>query len=416
MALSFSVLGIRDFRVTLITRFCVMMAWVSQDVIIGWQVYHLTGDYLMLGLVGLTEAVPALICALFAGHIVDISRPYKVFLTCVGIMSINSFWLMMIGGEHIDAPGGSIVTWLFIGIFISGVTRAFIMPASFALLPQIVPRKQMAAASAWLTSNFQMAMVLAPAVAGLVYGVYQAYGAWFIPVTFIVLAFTVYLVGLSASPRQWRSIEKREPAAQSIKAGWKYIFTNRILLAVMALDMFAVLFGGAVAMLPAYANEILHVGTEGLGALRAAPAVGAIFTALILAVRPFKKIKATTMLCVVAGFGFCIIGFGLSQVFWVSMLCLFMSGVFDSVSMVIRSTLMQILTPDSMRGRVSAVNSMFIISSNEIGSFESGVAAKLLGLVPSVVFGGLMTLGVVVTTALVSPKLRKTVVDTSSKE
>jgi hypothetical protein len=182
----------------------------------------------------------------------------------------------------------------------------------------------------------------------------------------------------------------------------------------MALDMFAVLFGGAVAMLPAFADQILHVGPTGLGTLRAAPAVGAIITALLLALRPMKVIKATTLLWVIAGFGMCMIGFGLSTVFWLSLLILACGGAFDSVSMVIRSTIMQLLTPDEMRGRVAAVNSMFIISSNEIGAFESGVAARFLGLVPSVVFGGLGTLLVVAITASVSPTLRKMRIETTT--
>ena len=197
---------------------------------------------------------------------------------------------------------------------------------------------------------------------------------------------------------------------RSIAEGWKFIWQSRTLLSVMTLDMFAVLFGGAVAMLPAYADQVLHVGSEGLGLLRAAPAFGAGITALLLAVRPMKEIRASTLLWVVGGFGVCMIGFGISTVFWISMAMLALSGVFDSVSMVIRSTLMQLLIPDHMRGRVSSVNSMFFISSNEIGAFQSGLAAKLLGLVPSVIFGGACALVVVAITALASPKLRKTVV------
>jgi hypothetical protein len=197
---------------------------------------------------------------------------------------------------------------------------------------------------------------------------------------------------------------------QSIRAGWRFITTNRTLLSVMALDMFAVLFGGAVAMLPAYASDVLHVGSQGLGALRAASAVGAGLTSLILALYPLAVMRGSTLLWVVAGFGITIIGFGFSQMFWLSFLMLALGGAFDSVSMIIRSTLMQLLTPDSMRGRVSAVGSMFIISSNEIGAFESGTAATLLGLVPSVVFGGICTLAIVALTAFLSPGLRKTAV------
>jgi MFS family permease len=398
-------LKLPDFRVTLLTRFCVMMSWLAGDVIIGWQVYSITKDPLMLGLVGLTEAVPALLCALFAGHVVDISRPYKVFVICVLVMCLNSLTLLLIGGGYTNIQ--NILPWLFAGIFVSGLTRAFIMPSSFALLPQIVPKNLMASASAMLTGNFQLASVLGPALAGLIYGGYGASTAWLMPISFITTALVLQLIALSPHPKKWKSPEKREPAFKSITNGWKFIFKNRTLLSIMTLDMFAVLFGGAVAMLPAIADQVLHVGPEELGLLRAAPALGAVAMALILSVRPFKTINASWMLWTVAGFGLGIIGFGLSQVFWLSMLFLFITGVFDSISMVIRSTLMQWLTPDNMRGRVSSVNSMFIVSSNEIGAFESGVAARLLGLVPSIIFGGCMTLAVVAITALASPKLRK---------
>jgi hypothetical protein len=210
--------------------------------------------------------------------------------------------------------------------------------------------------------------------------------------------------------------EKRENAIKSIQAGWKFIWTHKVLLNMMALDMFAVLFGGAVAMLPAYANEVLHVGSEGLGALRAAPALGAVGMTLLLALRPMKHVSAARLLWVVAGFGVCMIGFGISRNFWLSMSFLALSGVFDSISMTIRATLMQLLTPDNMRGRVSSISSMFIISSNEIGAFESGTAAQLLGLVPSVVLGGLATLVVAGTIAYRSPALRRTVVDVNMSQ
>jgi MFS family permease len=357
----------------------------------------------------LTEAVPAILCALFAGHIVDINRPYVIFLISIGLLSVNATLLMLIGGGHILAPGG-ILPWLFVGIFFSGLARAFTMPSSFSLLPQIVTREQISSASAYLTSAFQIATVIAPAFAGIIYGGYGASTAWYIPVVFIVISFILLLVGISHGPRNWSNPHPRESAVKSIKSGFQFIISNNTLLSVMALDMFAVLFGGAVAMLPAYADQVLGVGSEGLGALRAAPAMGAILVAMILAVRPFEKIKATWLLWVVVGFGLSMIGFGLSRNFVLSLFFLALGGSFDSVSMVIRQTLMQWLTPDNMRGRVSSVNSMFIISSNEIGSFESGTAAKILGLVPSVVFGGICTLLVVAATALASPKLRQIVI------
>ncbi len=400
-----SVLKIRDFRTSMLTRMFVMMSWIAQDVIIGWQIYSITKDPFMLGLVGLVEAVPALVCALFAGHIVDISRPYRVLLICIGVMVLNSYNLMWIAGGHAGAT--NIVPWLFFGVFVSGVARSFIMPASFTMLPQIVPKAQIPSASAFMTGSIQIATVAAPAIAGLVYGGYGASIAWYIPNILITMAFLLYLFGMSERPRNWRSSEKREAAAKSIKAGWKFIFTNNVMLAIMALDMFAVIFGGALAMLPAYADQVLHVGSEGLGILRAAPAVGAIGIALFLAVKPFKTIKAKWLLWVITGFGICTIGIGLSNIFWVSLLFFILSGAFDSVSMVIRSTLMQWLTPDNMRGRVSSVNSMFIISSNQIGAFWQGSLAKMVGLVPSIIIGGIGSLVVVGATIVLSPKLKK---------
>jgi len=409
---SFEVLQLRDFRLMLLVRCFCLMGLVSMDVIVGWQVYSLTHDPFILGLTGLTEAVPAIACAFFAGHIVDISRPHRVFVICVSAIALNAFMLCLIAGGHVAMPGG-ILAWLFIGIFISGLGRSFIMPSSFALMPQIVTRRLLPAASAWMSSGFQFAAISGPAIAGIVYGGYGVQVAWLLPVSLLVIGL-VTLLSISHPHRHYRSAEKREPAAKSIRAGWSFILGNRVLLSVMALDMFAVLFGGAVAMLPAMADQVLHVGSEGLGALRAAPALGAIVTALLLAIRPMKRVHGSLLLWVVAGFGASIIGFGMSSNFWISMLFLAASGVFDSVSMVIRGTLMQLLTPDAMRGRVSAVNSMFIISSNEIGAFESGVAAKLFGLVPSVILGGVATLCVVGIAVWRAPKLRQAVVDANS--
>lgn len=406
---SFSVLRIPNFRILLITRVFGAMALQAQDVIIGWQIYSLTHDLFLLGLVGLAEAIPALTCALFAGHIVDISRPYRIYLACIGGLACNMLLLFMLAGGVIAPPGGDVVPWIFVGIFISGVIRSFIMPSSYALQPQVVPRAEIPASSAWLTGGFQVGIIAGPAIAGLVYGAYGAHAAWMFPVSLMLISFTM-ACALRGAPRHFRAEQKRESAASSIKAGWMFMLTNPVLLSVMALDMFAVLFGGAVAMLPAVADQILHVGSEGLGALRTAPAIGAILTTLVFAARPMRVIRGKLLLWMVAGFGVCIIGFGLSQVFWLSFLFLMASGAFDSVSMIIRQTMVQWMTPDAMRGRVSSVNSMFIISSNEIGAFESGAMAKLFGLTPSIVIGGCCTLVVVALTALLTPQLRRAVV------
>ena len=414
MSFSLAILRLRDFRALLLTRMLLIMALQTQAVIVGWQVYSLTHDPFILGLTGLAEALPAITCALFAGHIVDISRPHRVYLVSLGVLTLNTFALLLLAGGLAEAPFG-VVPCIFAGVFVSGIARSFVMPSSFSLLPQVVPREKIPAASACMSGGFQIAAIIGPAMAGVVYGGYGPRVAWLMPVTLIALAFIIF-AGMSATHRHYRSAEKREPAVKSILTGWRFIIHNRVLLSVMTLDMFAVLFGGAVAMLPAYADQVLHLGSQGLGMLRAAPAVGAMATALFLATRPLKHIRATLLLAVVTGFGLSMIGFGLSHVFALSALFLILSGAFDSCSMVIRGSLMQLLTPDAMRGRVSAVNSMFIISSNEIGAFESGLAARFFGLIPSIVLGGIGTLIVVALIGGLSPKLRRLVVDSGAAQ
>lgn len=413
MALSVAALKIPDFRRIWVARTFGLMAMQAQAVIVGWQVYSITKDPWMLGLTGLVEAVPAIACALFAGLIVDRSRPWRVYLICLGVMALNTCMLFLFAGGHIHLPGGHLLLIIYAGVFISGLARAFIMPSSYSLMPQIVPREHISAAMAWMSTGVEIATIGGPAIAGLLFAMVGAAYAWLMPVLLLGSAWLVFST-MTPPTRNYKSDYVREPALKSIKGGWQFIFQNPVLLSVMMLDMFAVLFGGAVAMLPAYADQVLHVGAEGLGILRASPAIGAISMALLLALRPFKTIRATTLLLAVTGFGLSIIGFGLSEVFWLSAAFLALSGVCDAVSVVIRSTLVQLLTTPEVRGRVSSVNSMFIISSNEIGAFESGTAARLLGLTPSILFGGCMTLVVAFLTAMLSPKFRRTIVNTQS--
>lgn len=404
-----AVLRIRNFRFLLLTRMCVGMALQAQAVIVGWQVWSLTKDPFLLGLTGLVEALPALSGALVAGYVIDISPPRTAYLACIVALALNTFALLAVAGGHAGLSDSALVLFIFGGVFFSGLARCFVMPAGFSLLTRTVPRAEIPAATAWLSSAMQTAHVVGPALAGLLYGGYGASGAWMLPFFFILVAVAgAALLQVAPSPL---ARGPRQNAWESIKAGWHFILRTPVLLSLMSLDMIAVLFGGATVLLPVFAEEVLHVGSEGLGALRAAPALGGVATALLLAVRPMRHISATRMLLAVAGFGACMIGFGLSTSFYLSMGLLLLSGIFDSISMLVRGTLMQLLTPDDMRGRVSAINSMFIISSNEIGAFESGTAARLLGLVPSVVFGGMMTLLVTGGLALFSPKLRKTIVD-----
>ncbi|NBX66415.1 MAG: MFS transporter [Proteobacteria bacterium] len=407
--LSFDVLKIPNFRRLLFTRFFVTFALQAQAVIVGWQIYSITKDPFLLGLTGLAEAVPALLCALVSGHFVDVGNPRLIYRFCIGVLAANTLVLALLAGGYADAPEAWIVPALFVGVFISGIARSFVMPSAFALLSSYVDRKDMPGATAWLNTGFQTAAIGGPAIAGLVYAGFGPHGAWLMPTAALVMA-TVFACTLTQIKRD--PVEKREPAIESIKNGWRFIFKNPIILSVMTLDMFAVLFGGAVAMLPAFADHVLHVGPEGLGALRAAPAVGSVVTALCLAIWPFRYLSGRLLLFVFGGFAFSMIGFGLSTNFWLSMVFLAASGAFDCVNVVIRTSIVQLMTPPDMKGRVSSVNSMFIISSNEIGAFESGLAARLMGLVPSVVFGGVMSLLVVLGVAFFSPSLRKLVIDT----
>lgn len=415
MALSYDVLKNRNFRHLMATRLLAVFALQFQAVIVGWQVYTLTHSAFDLGLIGLTEAVPAILFALFAGHIVDKSRPHFILRNCLMALAVISLMLLLVAGGHVGASQRVMIGALFVGVFLSGLTRSFIMPSSFTLLSRTVPRSDISSATSWMTSGFQLAAITGPALAGLVYGGYGSSIAWFMPCSFLI-ASVIAISTMQKEHRQFKNANSREPALKSIAAGWRFVIHNRILLPVMALDMFAVLFGGAVAVLPVFADQILHLGSEGLGLLRAAPAAGSIITALYFAMKPMKTIRGSVLLGVITGFGVCMLGFGLSTAFLPAALFLALSGAFDSVSMVIRGTLMQLLIPDAMRGRVSSLNSMFIISSNEIGAFESGTAASFLGLVPSIIFGGCMTLLIVGITAATGRALRAVAVHPDKKE
>lgn len=387
-----------------------MIAMQAQAVIVGWQVYEITGSTLMLGLTGLAEAIPAISCALFAGHFVDNSHPRRVYALCLAGLAINTLLLLILAGGLVELENTALLIAIFGGIISSGFIRSFIMPSTFALLPMIVSRDKYAAATSWQTVGHQIAFIGGPAMGGLIYGGFGVTAAW----TFAcVLMFMATAMSFAIRIKYERLKEEIRPSAfKSIKEGWVFLLNNRALLSVMALDMLGVLFGGAIAILPAFADQVLGLGAEGLGFLRAAPAIGAIITALWFALFPIKRITSVRMVIVVAGFGLSMIGFGLSTSFWAAVLFLSLSGAFDSVSMVMRGTLTQILTPENMKGRVSSVNSMFIISSNEIGAFQSGVAATFFGLVPSIVIGGAGTLAVVGMISWISPSFRKMRIET----
>lgn len=381
-------------------RILIILAYQIMAIVVGWHIYELTHDTLALGLVGLAEVIPYFCCALFAGYAVDHhSRRLFGVLACL-MLFLNALALTAVAAGWI---GGNPSWWIYGAIACTGVARAFISPSYSALFALILRREQYARASGIGSSAFQFGLVAGPALGGILVGWAGKTAAYGVAAGLCLCAATALLSLRIKEPPPAASA----PIFTSIAEGLRFVFSNQIILGAQSLDMFAVLFGGAVAMLPAFIHDVFHYGAEGLGILRAAPAVGAVFTGLLLARYPVNRHAGRWLLGAVAGFGLCMIGFALSVNFWLAGLLLLVSGIFDGVSVVLRSTILQLATPDAMRGRVSAINGIFIGSSNELGAFESGIAARLLGLVPSVVFGGMMTLTVVAATAKLAPKLRK---------
>jgi MFS family permease len=400
----YAVLRIADFRFFISARFCVTLAIQIQGVVVGLQVYFLTKDPLALGLIGLAEAIPSIVVSLYAGHVADVVSRKKIIVWCMATLLLCSSLLLFFSSAGSLLLDEFSVFPIYSVIFISGIARGFLTPANFSFMPQLIPRELFPNAVTMNSTIWETASIAGPAVAGLLaakLGITFAYSVdVFLTVISLVLVMSVKNKPLPPESDQQGTVEK-------IKAGLNFVFSNKIVLGAISLDLFAVLFGGAVALLPIFAEEILHVGEMGFGALRAAPSVGALLTAFVLMHKPIQRNMGRLLLWCVAGFGFCMIAFGLSTSFWLSLGLLVASGAFDCVSVIIRSTLLQTLTPENMKGRVSAVNNIFIGSSNEIGMFESGVAARALGVVPSVIFGGCVTIGVVGTIAWLGKSLRR---------
>ena len=400
---AYAVLKLKDFRLFLSFRFFMTIAAQMQSIIVGWQVYELTHDPLSLGLIGLAEAIPFISIALYAGHIADRFNRKKIILWFDFLFLFASGLLLLITYHKTGIIGKFGVLPIYLCVAISGLARAFLYPATIALMAQIVPRSLYTNSSTWNSTIWQVAAITGPAIGGLVYGFFGVKVAYMM----VIVSMLVSVLLLSnIRSRPVPAIDEKETLIQRLSNGIRFVFSSQLLLGAMALDMFAVLFGGAIAMLPVFAAEVLKVGPEGLGLLRASPMVGALLMSVILAYHPPMAKAGRLLMIGVAGFGLSIICFALSKNFFLSMGLLALSGMFDNISVVIRLATMQLVAPDEMRGRVASVNSIFIGSSNEIGSFESGVAAKLMGLIPSVIFGGVMTLGIVGATAKWAPKLR----------
>lgn len=382
-------------------RIQIVLAYQIMAVVVGWHIYEITHDTLALGLIGLAEVLPYFCSALFAGHAVDHFYSRRIFgVLAASLLCINALTLTLIS---LGLVGGDPTLWIYGSIAFTGIARAFIAPSYSTLFALILPRKDFAKASSIGSAVFQSGLVIGPALGGLLVGFASKSVAYSIA-TLLCLGSAMAMLSIRVKePKRSEST----PVFTSIGEGLRFVFSNQIVLGALSLDMFAVLFGGAVAMLPAFIQDVYHLGPEGLGIMRAAPAVGAIFTGLWLTRHPINLHAGRWLLWAVAGFGICIIGFALTTYFWIAAFLLLLSGIFDGISVVMRTTIMQLATPDSMRGRVSSINGIFIGSSNELGAFESGIAARLMGLVPSVIFGGLMTLSVVGITARFAPQLRR---------
>ena len=401
-----SLLRNRGFIGLLGYRLLSILSYQIVAVTVGWHVYELTRNPFSLGLIGLAEVIPYFITAPFAGYLVDhLPRRKLGMVACLGL-GVTAAILAVIAGGWLPAdPDGPLGIWpIYAAIALTGAVRAFLGPTYNALFARVLPRGQFARGAGVGSVTFQLGLVLGPALGGLLIG-WSGKGVAYLAALALALVASIAVGALRVTEPP--VLLQRAPVFASIGEGIRFVFGHQILLAALALDMFAVLFGGAVALLPAFIKEILHYGPEGFGILRAAPALGAVCVGLWMARHPPERGAGRLLLAAVAGFGLCIIGFGLSRYFWLSALFLLMSGLCDGVSVVLRSTILQLATPDEMRGRVSAINGIFIGSSNELGAFYAGSMARLLGLVPAVVLGGFVTLGVVGVTSLKAPKLRR---------
>jgi MFS family permease len=393
-----------SFRLYQIARFCIVFCTEMQSVAVGWQVYEITKRPLDLGLTGLVQFLPGMFLFLLAGHAADRFDRRKLLTWCYAGYGMSSALLLAVTLRFEVLHREETVVPIFAILFFVGVVRSFSMPTSRALLPQLVPEEHFQSAVAWNSGIFQCATILGPALGGLVYAV--AHG----PALVYALALCAGTLSVLTTLKIQTQLKPRlrEPfTMQTVLAGFRYLWTHKLVLGSISLDLFAVLLGGAVALLPVYAKEILRTGPWGLGLLRSAPGIGAGLMAFLIAYQPIRRRAGVTMLWCVAGFGVFTIVFGLSRSLVLSLISLLLVGASDMVSVVVRGVLIQLDTPDEMRGRVNAVDMIFIGASNELGEFESGLAAQWLGAVPSVVLGGIGTIVVVLLWAWLFPELRK---------
>ena len=388
-----------DFVSYTLARFFIVLSLEMLSVAVGWQVYEITHRPLDLGYVGLAQFLPGFALFLFAGHAADLFERRRLLMWCYAGFALCSALLLLISWR---APHS--VRLIYAVLVLLGAVRSFNFPASRAILPQLVPEEHFPNAVAWNSSIFQIATIAGPALGGIVYAIFRG------PNTVYAIAVSISILAMAMTMRIkiLTAVRSQEPVSlRTVFAGFRFIWDKKLILGSISLDMFAVLLGGAVALLPVYAREILHTGPWGLGLLRSAPGVGAAVMAIVVAHRPIRRRAGMAMLLCVAGFGVFTIAFGISHSLILSLIALFLCGASDMVSVIIRATLIQIATPDEMRGRVNAVDMLFIGVSNELGEFESGFTAQWFGTVPAVVIGGIGTLVVIGIWAWLFPELRK---------
>ena len=404
--LSLSPLNHKEFRYYIVVRFFYTMALRMVATVVAYKLFHLTKSSFAIGIVGLSEFVPVFSLALYAGHIVD--RSDKRTLLLKGILSYSACVLGLLVVTLPTVEGSlqvSQITWLFYAIvFCTGIIRAFAGPTSNAIIAQLVPRENLQFAASISSTSWLAASILGHASAGFLIAFIGVHSTFYVILAYVWIAAFI-LSRIEKKPILHTDMTIR--AWDSVKEGLRFVFNHKILLGAISLDLFAVLFGGAVALIPEFADRILKVGAIGFGWLNAAIDIGSIIMIITITFFPLLKKQGRILMMVVAGFGICIIIFGLSRFYWLSFAALVIAGMLDGISVVIRGTVLQLTTPDVMRGRVSSVNSMFINSSNELGQFESGFTARIMGAVPAVIFGGSMTLLVAIISWIKAPGLRK---------
>jgi MFS family permease len=410
----FASLQVVEFRNLMLGRFLFIMGLRMMGTLVGWWIYELTKEPFAIGLIGLAEVIPAVSLALYAGHIIDISEKRKLllrgvflYIICAAILLGLSIYNDQSDNNASVAKQSSLIIAIFIYfiVFCTGIIRSFTGPSFGTIVGGIIPKELLQNATSWSQGIWLTASILGHAIVGFIIAGFGHTGALMGVLALVILGY-LFISKITSKPPH-ADVITNQKTLESVKEGLRFVFNTKEVLGALSLDLFAVLFGGAVAMIPVYAVDILKVGPIGFGWLNAASDIGAILIIFIITIFPVNKGQGKKLLLAVGGFGLCIIVFALSKLYWLSFAALLLSGILDGFSMIVRGTIVQLKTPDHMRGRVMSVNSMFINSSNEFGQFESGVAAKLLGVIPSVVFGGTMTLLVVITTWFKAPSLRK---------